>query len=349
MVEGKCRYASVKSLADAKLKEQELKTKTEAELKAAPEKTKTELTLDEVWGRFYADAVARLKAPEFYERRYRIYIKNKLGSLPMSEVSTQTMQELIQELAKVKVGESWSAKTKNKTLSYTTRNGVIKTLKRIFVFAQKNDLYSGKNHAENLELFSIDNWVENILNRDDFLRLMHTIKNWKNKMVSHALLFCLFSGKRAGEVFNLTWDRVDFESGNFVFLVKSKKKNKKQNYPMNDKLKTIVEMAREDYSGPKTNLVFPTKMGGRIFYGRSWTRIKKAASINSAFRVHDLRHTFATILASSGKITLRELQYLLGHSTITMTERYAHLFDNAIQKSSKVSGEVISEALNFDL
>jgi integrase len=257
------------------------------------------------------------------------------------------MQELIQGLDKVMVGESWNARTKNKVLSYTTRNGVIKTLKRLYTFAIKNGLYDGQNNAENLQLFKVDNAVENILPEEDFKRLIGVIRNWDNKIVSYAFLFCLYSGKRAGEVFGLTWDRVDFQTKNFVFLVKSQNKNKKQYYPMNQMLEKFVLNAKDEYNGSDTQFVFPTKQGKRILYGRSWTRIKKKAKIEKDFRVHDLRHTFATLLASSGKITMRELQFLLGHSTIAMTERYAHFFDSAIQKTVKVSGDVISESLDF--
>ena len=58
------------------------------------------------------------------------------------------------------------------------------------------------------------------------------------------------------------------------------------------------------------------------------------------FRFHDLRHTYASYLASSGKVDIYTLKELLGHSDIKMTMRYAHLINGALKKAACVADEV---------
>jgi hypothetical protein len=60
--------------------------------------------------------------------------------------------------------------------------------------------------------------------------------------------------------------------------------------------------------------------------------------------LHGLRHSFASWLASSGKVSMYELQKLLTHSSPQMTQRYAHLHDDALRKASDLAGALFSEA-----
>jgi integrase len=69
--------------------------------------------------------------------------------------------------------------------------------------------------------------------------------------------------------------------------------------------------------------VFLGERGGVLFPQEAWTRALKEAKI-SEFRFHDLTHTFASYLAMSGA-TLAELAEALGHKTLAMVKRYAHL------------------------
>ncbi len=69
-----------------------------------------------------------------------------------------------------------------------------------------------------------------------------------------------------------------------------------------------------------------------------WKRIRKKAGITIRFR--DLRHTYASYLASSGKVDIYTLKELLGHSDIKMTQRYAHLINRALRKTANVVDEV---------
>lgn len=68
-------------------------------------------------------------------------------------------------------------------------------------------------------------------------------------------------------------------------------------------------------------------------------RIKTKAGLPADFRpLHSLRHSFASYLASTGQVSMYELQKLLTHESPQMTQRYAHLHDDALRKASDVAG-----------
>ena len=75
--------------------------------------------------------------------------------------------------------------------------------------------------------------------------------------------------------------------------------------------------------------------------------IKQAAGIPADFRaLHGLRHTYASMLASSGKVDLYTLQKLLTHKSPVMTQRYAHLRDETLKNASTLAGQIIDAATN---
>ena len=81
-----------------------------------------------------------------------------------------------------------------------------------------------------------------------------------------------------------------------------------------------------------TPLLFPSKRkpGVPVDFGKSWTRAVETVALED-FRFHDLRHTCASYLAMSGA-TLAEISEVLGHKTLAMVKRYAHLSDSHTTK-----------------
>ena len=74
--------------------------------------------------------------------------------------------------------------------------------------------------------------------------------------------------------------------------------------------------------------------------------IKKEAELPEDFRpFHGLRHVYASMLASSGKVTMYELQKLMTHKSPAMTQRYAHLRDEALRKASEVTTNILANVL----
>ena len=142
----------------------------------------------------------------------------------------------------------------------------------------------------------------------------------------------LYTGMRRGEMFRLKWQDLDFQRG-FIKLV-DPKGGKDSQIPMNDSALNLFR----DHPRTESEFVFPGRKGGRRTYiKRALTRIKKATGLPDDFRIlHGLRHVYASILASSGQVDMFHLQKLLNHQSPQMTQRYAHLRDEALKQASNV-------------
>ncbi len=129
----------------------------------------------------------------------------------------------------------------------------------------------------------------------------------------------LHSGMRLGEILNLRWYDLDFASG--FILVRDSKNGESRHVPMDA---TLFALFRAYPHRPSTDLVFSSSSGGHIVDVRTGFQnaCKRAGLIDLHF--HDLRHTFASQFVMSGG-DLYILKEILGHKSITMTQRYAHL------------------------
>ena len=89
--------------------------------------------------------------------------------------------------------------------------------------------------------------------------------------------------------------------------------------------------------------VFPGKDGNqRKDFRRIARRVKERAQLPKDFRpIHGLRHNFASRLASSGQVDMYTLQKLLTHESPLMTQRYAHLADEAMKRASEIGTQAL--------
>jgi integrase len=133
----------------------------------------------------------------------------------------------------------------------------------------------------------------------------------------------LHTGLRQGEQFTLRWEHVDFGTG--ILTVPRAKSGEARRVPMNDTVRTLLGALP---SRLRSSWVFPSTTGStpldtQNFLNRSFLPALRRAGI-ADFHWHDLRHTFASRLVMKGA-DLRTVQELLGHKTLAMTLRYAHL------------------------
>ena len=142
-------------------------------------------------------------------------------------------------------------------------------------------------------------------------------------------LLALNTGMRRGELFNLKWSDVDMEKPELEVRGEEdddgtgSKSGQTRTIPLT---REGLEVLRDWQSttGAADGLVFPAEDGGRMTdIKTAWGGLLRAAGIKG-FRFHDLRHTFASWLVMRGT-DLYTVRDLLGHASIQMTERYAHL------------------------
>ena len=150
----------------------------------------------------------------------------------------------------------------------------------------------------------------------------------------------LFTGMRRGEMFKLKWKDINFEQA-FISII-DPKGGPDQKIPLNDAASDLLA----SHPRTKSSYVFPGRGGRqRTDIKHQVNRIKYDAGLPKDFRaLHGLRHTYASMLASSGEVGMYTLQKLLTHKDPKMTQRYAHLRDDALKRASEVAGNIIQNA-----
>lgn len=140
------------------------------------------------------------------------------------------------------------------------------------------------------------------------------------------LVLALNTGCRRGELLKLTWDRVNFENQTLNLEAMHTKTQRPRQLPLNKNALEALMRRRASMNAtcPSSAYVFAHENGKAILsIKRSFSTACKRAGL-SDFRIHDLRHTSASWMVGQG-VPLTVVRDVLGHSTIRMTERYAHL------------------------
>ncbi|MGA2463706.1 MAG: site-specific integrase [Thermodesulfobacteriota bacterium] len=154
----------------------------------------------------------------------------------------------------------------------------------------------------------------------------------------------LHTGMRKGEILGLTWDRVDFNNG-FILLDRTKNGERRE-IPIDGTLReTLLGLFHGTKERPRridVNHVFYDPATEKSCRGieRSFPQACRRAKITD-FHFHDLRHTFASHLIMSGQ-DITTVKELLGHKTLTMTLRYAHLAPSHKVKAVEVLDSVLT-------
>jgi len=208
-------------------------------------------------------------------------------------------------------------------LKVVGKNSVNKNLgclRAMFNKAREWRLFDGENPVHNRQFLKLDNRRLRYLEKDEIARLLSCCDGHLKDIVE----FAINTGMRQGEIFNLKWEDVDFNTG-LIHLLKTKSGNKRE-IPMNEAVKAVLRRVKRP---PEAIFVFSSFHNGKIYNGpfnnvkHSFkTALAKAGIAN--FRFHDLRHTFASHLVMAG-VDLLTVKELLGHKTIEMTLRYSHL------------------------
>jgi integrase len=136
------------------------------------------------------------------------------------------------------------------------------------------------------------------------------------------VLLSLNTGMRRGELFGLKWEDVNLTQNILTVIGDNAKSGKTRHIHLNSVAISALKQWKKYRD--KSPLVFPAKDGERLNnVKKSWGKLLNDAGITN-FRWHDMRHDFASKLVMAG-VDLNTVRELLGHATIQMTLRYAHL------------------------
>jgi len=218
----------------------------------------------------------------------------------------------------------------------STANIELRHLKAAFTKAKEWG-YIDENPCKGAKQFQVPQSAPKFFSEDEMLRLLEAIgDSWLKDLV----IVAVDTGLRVGELVNLKWNDVNFESQMLTvrntsdFTTKSKRERV---VPLNEEAFNVLVCLKR-----KGDYVFADDKGNRWnaeHVSKSFKKFVRVAELGEHFSFHSLRHTFASYLVMRGT-SLYKVSKLLGHSSLKTTEVYAHLAPETLHEVVNLLGFV---------
>lgn len=259
------------------------------------------------------------------ESKFRLHLEPKFGHYRLCDITTRDIQ-----LHHAATKQSHTAATANRHLAL---------LSAVFRKAMEWDRIP-RNPASGIKAFKEDNQRQRFLSHDEIARIYAAMEFEQNKTAVAVLKLLLLTGTRREEALRARWEHIDMGTGQW--LLPTTKSGRSRYVTLNDSAKALLNDLASQHFSP---WVFPGRDGTKPFNNprKAFCRILAAANVGH-LRIHDLRHSFASLAVSAGA-SLYEVQALLGHSSAQMTQRYAHLTDNGLRRASQAVADAVDAAL----
>ena len=241
---------------------------------------------------------------------------NRIGKYCLADVTPALISQMRDILAQ-------ENSAKNKPRSNATVNRYLTTLQCVFSMCVKEWELLEVNPFFRVKKLQEPKGRVRYLSKEEREALLAECQKAKNPYLYPAVIVALSTGARKMEVLGLKWDDVDLP--NERAILQETKNGERRSINLIGEVKKLIEVL---YAKKRKSdiYVFPSHDGKKPFdITRSWKEAVKRAGIKD-FRFHDLRHTTASYLAMQGKSS-GELAEVLGHKTLQMVKRYAHLSD----------------------
>jgi len=313
-----------KRLTDAKLWAQQMEASMRRGTFVDISKEARGHTLDELIS-FYMDTVLsekteNTKAAELVPLKWW---KDTLGSYSLPQVTSELIAEKIRflrnEPSRRGTGDSDTFKPLK---SRRTIKAYRDSLDRVFKKAVKWK-WVAKNPFDDIDrITKLRNERVRFLDDNERSRLLKSCKNSYNPDLYLIVVFALSTGARKGEVMGLRWGDIDLDRGYAIF--RNTKNGDTRSVPVTSHLLELLRAKRGREDIDRQILLFPRKDGkAPLDIRKAWLKAVGDAEIDN-FTFHDLRHSAASYLAMNGA-TLSEIAAVLGHKTLQMVKRYAHI------------------------
>ncbi len=261
-----------------------------------------------------------------YERLLRQHVIPALGRRRVSEVAKAEVSKLHNSL-------STTAATANFTLA---------VLSKLLAWCEERGFRpANANPCRGIRKFR-QTKRERYLSAQEFERLGHVLmacEGQESPFVLTAIRLLIFTGARLNEILTLQWAHVRLDLG-LLLLPDSKTGQKaiRLNSAASELLASLPRVGNNPY------VITGHRQGAHLVnLQKPWRRIREMAELRDV-RLHDLRHSFASVAAASGA-SLPMIGALLGHSQPQTTARYAHLASDPLQRLNQDVGNAIAEAM----
>lgn len=292
-----------------------------------------EISFSSFWEEYYlpyAKQSKSVKSIKTEEGFFKNWIYAEIGQIPIKNLTIKELQILLQKLNE--------AKKSPRTIEYC-----FAVISQVWNYASNFQLVSGKNPVKLIRQPKFDNQRIRFLTKNEAKILLETLKKDVPEIHDMAVL-SLFGGLRLGEIMALCWADISFENKTITILDPKSKKNR---YCfINQQIYSVLQ--HRFINQNKDELIFAAKDGTQKSYlSKSFARIVNQLGLNENITdarqkivFHSLRHTFASWLVQNGT-PIYTVAELMGHSTLEMTKRYAHLAPDTLQSAASSLDDVL--------
>jgi integrase len=253
--------------------------------------------------------------------------------------------------------EQFQTERLNKGNKPATVNRLLATLRHMFTKAVDWNMVEDEalKRIRKVKLLQENNRRLRFLSKEEIQALLEKCNEYLRPIV----IMALNTGCRKSEILNLKWDQVDLKHG-FILLDRTKNGERREipiNGTVRESLETLFQGTKERPRRLDIPWVFyefkaevDPETGENKKVGKPYGDVKKSfqnALIKARikdFKFHDLRHCFASHLVMAG-VDLTTVKELLGHKTLTMTLRYAHLAPSHKVKAVDVLDNVLNDKI----
>ncbi len=293
------------------------------------EEKKKKTTFSEFFEEYYILSQSH-KAPKSIESErylYKKWLKPIIGHIPFIELKARNIEE-------IKIQMERNNRTPS-SIKYT-----LSIISQMWTLARRDELVYKDCPTRQIKLAKTDNNRCRYLTEKEAKLLLNELREHSEQLYEIALI-SLSTGMRFGEIVNLEWNCIDFDSG--LIVIKDPKARKNRVAYMLDNIHALFSKKRLesiDCGKGAEGLIFTNTAGGRITsishtFDRVANRLFNQNIQDKRDKVvfHTLRHTYATWLVQR-KIDIFSVKELLGHASIKMTLRYSHHSPEGLRKSA---------------
>jgi integrase len=290
-----------------------------------PKKKKPAPLFKDIAAKYHEWAKVNKKSYVDDKSRCDNYLSPRFDSKRLSEISTFDLERLKSDIIK-------------KGLSAKTVTHVLTLFRAIINKAILWGLWDGANPVKGLEMPTVKNKRDRYLSYEQADILLQELKQVSQKVHDIALI-ALHTGMRFGEIVNLKLQDIEWDNG--TLNVADPKNEEPRKAYMTPTVKTVVkEMVDRRPGMIRDDFIFLARQGKPITeVSDTFKRVVDKLGFNRGVKdprqkicFHSLRHTFASWMIKQGE-NLNTVKELLGHKSIKMTERYAHLCEDSKQKA----------------
>ena len=261
----------------------------------------------------------------------RIHILPRIGRLALDQVSSHRVAELLHHMREQQYASG-------------TTNRVLVLLRYMFNLAKKWGIAGVSNNPATELKTAPDVCRGRFLSADETNRLLNALDRDENQIAAKSIKLLLLTGARRNEITQAKWEHIDWQKK--TLLVPCSKSGRPRLIQLNS---AALELLRSLPREPVNAFLFPSPVTGRPSASLHfpWTRIRKRAGLTE-FRLHDLRHSFASFLVNKG-VSIYVVQGLLGHANVRATQRYAHLANETLSDAAELIPAVVLSAASTTL